>query len=217
MEHIAALRHIQPVGLRSRFRALSTTPVNAETPPALEIAGQNTAAPAHAAELAQGFRELFAMEPVCPWDAAAASALVSYCAAPPLGRMSECAGERDPLARHPPCLPYAGVLVRFAKCGQCGRPVISSAPAGVRSLGLASSSPGIKWWSGSSCGGGWREPGCGLPGSPDIPVAPCLPSLPFASGRVRQVAAIRAHRIANPCRVCGGPDRSGNGDTRPRG
>ena len=108
MEHIAALRHIQTVGLRRRFRALSTTPVNAETPPALEIAGQNTAAPAHAAELAQGFRELFAMEPVCPWDAAAASALVSYCAAPPLGRMSECAGERDPLARHPPCLPYAG-------------------------------------------------------------------------------------------------------------
>ena len=116
-----------------------------------------------------------------------------------------------------PASPMQGVLVRFAKCGQCGRPLISSAPAGVRSLGLASSSPGIKWWSGSSCGGGWRESGCGLPGSPAIPVAPCLPALPFASGRVRQVAAIRAHRIANHCRVCGGPDRSGNGDTRPRG
>ena len=58
--------------------------------------------------------------------------LASPCAAPPLGRVLRryghgpspgspgCAPERDPLARHPPCLPQSRLPVHFEKSGKGG-------------------------------------------------------------------------------------------------
>jgi hypothetical protein len=86
----------------------------------LADADQDAAGPLHAAALAQGFHELAATGPDCPWVATASGPGQPF-AAPPLGRVlrrnghgpgpgsSRCAPERDPLARHPPCLPRSGL------------------------------------------------------------------------------------------------------------